>query len=40
MKNGKATAYLCENYVCQLPTNDLETFRRQLDGKENAPPTP
>jgi uncharacterized protein YyaL (SSP411 family) len=22
--NGKATAYICENFVCQLPTNDIQ----------------
>lgn len=22
MKNGKATAYVCQNYACELPTND------------------
>ena len=23
MIDGKATAYICENYVCQLPTSDV-----------------
>ncbi len=23
MQNGKATAYVCENYVCKLPTADV-----------------
>ena len=27
---GKATAYVCENYACQQPTNDLEVLRKQL----------
>ena len=31
-KDGKATAYICENYVCRLPTNDLQTAARLLDG--------
>jgi uncharacterized protein YyaL (SSP411 family) len=29
---GKATAYVCENFVCQLPTNDLAVLRRLLAG--------
>jgi uncharacterized protein YyaL (SSP411 family) len=29
---GKATAYLCENYTCQAPTNDLTGFAKLLDG--------
>jgi uncharacterized protein YyaL (SSP411 family) len=28
--NGKATAYVCENYVCDLPTTDVTTLRSQL----------
>ncbi len=31
--NGKATAYICENYVCALPTNDPKLVARLLDGK-------
>ncbi len=27
---GKPTAYVCENFVCNLPTTDLETFRKLL----------
>jgi uncharacterized protein YyaL (SSP411 family) len=30
-KNGKATAYICQNYVCNLPTNDPEVVARLLD---------
>ena len=30
-KNGKATAYICQNYVCNLPTSDPEVVARQLD---------
>ena len=30
---GKPTAYLCENYACKLPTNDLAQFKALLDGK-------
>ena len=28
---GKTTAYVCENRVCQFPTNDAEKFRQQLE---------
>jgi uncharacterized protein YyaL (SSP411 family) len=28
---GKAAAYVCENYACQLPTNDLAALAKQLD---------
>lgn len=27
---GKATAYVCENYACQLPTNDITVLEEQL----------
>jgi uncharacterized protein YyaL (SSP411 family) len=33
MKDGKATAYICENYVCKLPTNDPTVVARLLDEK-------
>jgi uncharacterized protein YyaL (SSP411 family) len=26
MHNGKATSFICENYVCQLPTTDLKVM--------------
>jgi hypothetical protein len=29
-KNGKATAYVCENYACQLPTADPKKFAELL----------
>jgi uncharacterized protein len=32
-KDGKATAYICENYVCKLPTNDPAVVARLLDEK-------
>jgi uncharacterized protein len=32
-KDGKATAYICENYVCKLPTNDPLVVARLLDEK-------
>ena len=28
--NGRATAYVCENYVCQLPVNTAEELAKQL----------
>jgi hypothetical protein len=30
---GRATAYICENYVCKLPTPDPQVVARLLDGK-------
>jgi uncharacterized protein YyaL (SSP411 family) len=30
--DGKATAYVCQNYACQRPTDDLVTLKRQLRG--------
>ena len=45
-KEDRATAFLCENFVCQVPTNDPELFAKQLFGAaasdepglpENAP---
>ena len=30
--NGKATAYVCENYTCQLPVTDAATLAAQLEG--------
>ena len=32
-KDGRATAYVCEDYVCKLPTSDPEVVARLLDGK-------
>jgi len=29
-KDGKATAYVCENYACQLPTADPKKFAELL----------
>ncbi len=28
--DGKPTAYVCKNFVCNLPTSDLAVFRKQL----------
>jgi uncharacterized protein YyaL (SSP411 family) len=30
--NNKATAYVCKNYQCNLPTNDIEEVLKMLDG--------
>ena len=30
---GKTTAYLCQNYACDLPVTDLESFKKLL-GRE------
>ncbi|MCB1230122.1 MAG: thioredoxin domain-containing protein [Verrucomicrobiae bacterium] len=30
-KDGKATAYVCENFACQLPTTEVEMFKRLID---------
>ena len=32
-RDGKATAYICEHYVCNLPTADLQVVARLLDQK-------
>ncbi|MBI2818372.1 MAG: thioredoxin domain-containing protein [Acidobacteria bacterium] len=37
-KAGKATAYICENYVCNLPTSDLRVAAQLLDGKTPSQP--
>ena len=29
--DGRATAYICQNYACRLPTNDLESLVDQLE---------
>ena len=29
--NGKATAYVCEGFVCKQPTTDLEIFKAQMN---------
>ena len=33
MLNGKATAFICENYACKEPTSDLPVMVKQLEGK-------
>ena len=32
--DGKATAYVCQNFVCNLPTSDLATFKKELSTLE------
>jgi uncharacterized protein YyaL (SSP411 family) len=32
--DGKATAYICVNYACQLPTTDVAVMLKQLAGEE------
>jgi uncharacterized protein YyaL (SSP411 family) len=31
-RDGRATAYICEEYVCQLPTSDPAVAAKLLDG--------
>ena len=38
--NGKATAYVCHDYACQQPTNDLEVLRQQLTASPPVPAAP
>jgi len=33
---GKATAYICENYACQLPTTEIAVLRELLNKKEKV----
>lgn len=37
MIEDKATAYICENYACQLPTHDVETVVKMLSEKPAGP---
>ena len=32
MTGGKPTAYVCQNYVCQLPVTDAQALKEQLGG--------
>jgi uncharacterized protein YyaL (SSP411 family) len=32
IKNGHATAYVCQNYSCELPTNEIDSFKKLLEG--------
>jgi uncharacterized protein YyaL (SSP411 family) len=31
---GQATAYVCENYACQLPTTDVAMLKAQLADRD------
>ncbi len=33
MIDGKSTAYICENYACELPTSEVRVVAQLLDGK-------
>jgi uncharacterized protein YyaL (SSP411 family) len=35
--DGKATAYICENYACQLPASDRSVIAKQLMKKKPEP---
>ena len=35
--DGKATAYICQNYVCNLPSNEAAVVARLLQEKSNSP---
>jgi uncharacterized protein YyaL (SSP411 family) len=35
-KNGRATAYVCVDYACRLPTDDLAAFSAQLDERAST----
>jgi uncharacterized protein YyaL (SSP411 family) len=37
-RDGKATVYLCVDYACRLPTQDLATFTAQLDERASIAP--
>jgi uncharacterized protein YyaL (SSP411 family) len=37
---GKASAYICLNYACELPTNDPKTAADLLDGRPARKPFP
>ncbi len=36
MRDGKATAYVCEDYVCKLPATDAATLAQQLGAPEKT----
>jgi len=35
-KQGRATAYICENYVCNLPSADPQVVARLLDQSRSS----
>ena len=38
MIDDKATAYICEDYACKLPTHDVDTVVKMLSGKTTVAP--
>lgn len=34
--DGKATAYVCQNYACNLPTTEIDTMLKQLAAKPSG----
>lgn len=40
MIGGRSTAYICENYACQLPTNELAKFQSMLIPAATTKPAP
>ena len=34
MMEGKATAYVCVNFACQLPTTDLAQLQKSLESTD------
>ena len=39
MIDGKATAYICENYACKLPTHDVDVVAKLLSGDSPVAPS-
>ncbi len=37
--NGKATAYVCRNYICSLPTTEVDVMLELLEGKSETSPS-
>jgi uncharacterized protein YyaL (SSP411 family) len=33
---GRATAYVCQNYACRLPTTEVDKMLELLKGKEGS----
>jgi uncharacterized protein YyaL (SSP411 family) len=34
--DGKATAYVCQNYVCQLPVTEPSALEAQVRGRQSG----
>lgn len=37
MRAGKATAFVCQDYVCELPTTEIPVMRRLISGQVQSP---